>query len=89
MMTATKELSYDIADINLAERGRFRMAWAAKEMPVLDLLEERFRKEQPFKGIRMAAAMHVTSETANLMRVLMAGRRGSCAVRQQPAQHAG
>ncbi|MCC6454743.1 MAG: adenosylhomocysteinase [Caldilineaceae bacterium] len=72
-MSDTKELTYDIADIGLAERGRFRMAWAAKEMPVLDLLEERFRKEQPFKGIRVAAAMHVTSETANLMRVLIAG----------------
>jgi adenosylhomocysteinase len=72
-MSATKELTYDIADIGLAERGRFRMAWAGKEMPVLDLLEERFRKEQPFKGIRVAAAMHVTSETANLMRVLLAG----------------
>ncbi len=64
---------YDIADINLAEKGRFRMAWAAKEMPVLDLIETRFKKEQPFKGIRMSAAMHVTSETANLMRILIAG----------------
>jgi len=72
-MTAAKELTYDIADINLAEKGRFRMRWAAKEMPVLDLLEERFKKEQPFKGVRMAAAMHVTSETANLMRILIAG----------------
>ncbi len=69
----TKEMNYDIADIKLADQGRFRMRWAAKEMPVLDLIEERFRKEQPFKGIRMAAAMHVTSETANLMRVLIAG----------------
>ncbi len=69
----TKELTYDIADIKLAEKGRFRMQWAAKEMPVLDLLEERFKKEQPFKGIRVAAAMHVTSETANLMRILIAG----------------
>ncbi len=69
----TTELNYDIADINLAEKGRFRMQWAAKEMPVLDLLEERFKKEQPFKGVRMAAAMHVTSETANLMRILLAG----------------
>uniref|UniRef100_A0A540VDS0 Adenosylhomocysteinase n=2 Tax=Litorilinea aerophila TaxID=1204385 RepID=A0A540VDS0_9CHLR len=69
----TKDRNYDIADINLAERGRFRMAWAAKEMPVLDLIEERFRQEQPFKGKRIAAAMHVTSETANLMRVLIAG----------------
>ena len=72
-MSVTKERSYDIADINLAERGRFRMQWAAKEMPVLDLIEERFKQEQPFKGIRMAAAMHVTSETANLMRILIAG----------------
>ncbi len=71
MTTAVK--SYDIADIKLAEKGRFRMQWAAKEMPVLDLMEERFKKEQPFKGIRMAAAMHVTTETANLMRILIAG----------------
>jgi adenosylhomocysteinase len=54
-MSVTKERQYDIADINLAERGRFRMQWAAKEMPVLDLIEERFKQEQPFKGIRMAA----------------------------------
>lgn len=73
MTTLTRELTYDIADISLADQGRFRMQWAAKEMPVLDLLEERFRKEQPFKGMRIAAAMHVTSETANLMRVLLAG----------------
>jgi len=72
-LEAKKEKAYDIADINLAEKGRFRMEWAAKEMPVLALLEERFKKEQPFKGIRMGAAMHVTSETANLMRVLLAG----------------
>ncbi|MCB0188032.1 MAG: adenosylhomocysteinase, partial [Caldilineaceae bacterium] len=52
----TKEMTYDIADIGLADKGRFRMQWAAKEMPVLDLIEERFKKEQPFKGIRMAAA---------------------------------
>jgi len=69
----TKELTYDIANIKLAEKGRFRMRWAAKEMPVLDLLEERFKREQTFKGVRLAAAMHVTSETANLMRILIAG----------------
>ncbi len=73
MTEAVKELKYDIADINLAERGRFRMEWAAREMPVLALLEERFKQEQPFKGVRIAAAMHVTSETANLMRILLAG----------------
>ena len=73
MTDAVQKLNYDVADMGLAEKGRFRMQWAAREMPVLDLLEERFRKEQPFKGIRIAAAMHVTSETANLMRILLAG----------------
>ncbi|RME63750.1 MAG: adenosylhomocysteinase [Caldilineae bacterium] len=73
MTTAVKELNYDIADINLAERGRFRMDWAAREMPVLDLIEERFKQERPFEGVRMAAALHVTAETANLMRILLAG----------------
>lgn len=73
MTTAVHHINYDIADISLAERGRFRMQWAGREMPVLDLLEERYRRERPFEGIRMAAAMHVTSETANLMRILIAG----------------
>ena len=65
--------NYHIKDINLAEGGRRRMDWAAREMPVLTSLEERFRKERPFEGIRMAACMHVTTETANLMRTLQAG----------------
>ena len=65
--------NYDIKDIRLAEKGRFRMQWAAREMPVLDLIEQRFEKEQPLKGLRMSACLHVTSETANLMRVLQAG----------------
>ncbi len=73
MSSAVNQKTYDIADINLAERGRFRMQWAGREMQVLDLLEERFRRERPFEGVRMAAAMHVTSETANLMRILIAG----------------
>jgi adenosylhomocysteinase len=59
--------------LNLADQGRFRMEWAAREMPVLDLLEKRFKEEQTFKGIRLGAAMHVTTETANLMRILLAG----------------
>ena len=64
---------FHVKDINLAERGMFRMQWAAKEMPVLDLIEKRFKEERPFDGIRIGAAMHVTSETANLMRILIAG----------------
>ncbi len=65
--------NYDIKDIRLAEKGRFRMQWAAREMPVLDQLEQRFAKERPLAGVRISACLHVTSETANLMRVLQAG----------------
>jgi adenosylhomocysteinase len=65
--------SYDIRDIALADKGRFRMQWAAREMPVLEQLEQRFAKERPLSGLRVSACLHVTSETANLMRVLQAG----------------
>ena len=65
--------NYDIKDLNLAEGGRRRMDWAEREMPVLRSIEERFRKERPFEGIRMSACLHVTTETANLMRTLQAG----------------
>ena len=65
--------NYDIKDINLADKGRLRMDWAAKEMPVLKLIEERFIKEQPLAGVRVSACLHVTSETANLMKTLKAG----------------
>lgn len=65
--------NYRIKDLNLAEGGRRRIAWASREMPVLATIEERFRKERPFEGIRMSACMHVTTETANLMRALQAG----------------
>ena len=65
--------NYNIKDLNLAEGGRRRMDWAAREMTVLASLEERFRKERPFEGIRLSCCMHVTTETANLMRVMQAG----------------
>lgn len=65
--------NYNIKDLNLAEGGRRRMDWAAHEMPVLATLEERFRKERPFEGVRMSCCMHVTTETANLMRAMQAG----------------
>ncbi len=64
---------YDIKDLNLAEGGRRRIEWAEREMPVLRLIRERFEKEKPFKGIRMSACLHVTTETASLMRTLQAG----------------
>ena len=64
---------YNIKDLNLAEGGRRRMDWAAREMTVLASIEERYRRERPFEGLRMTACMHVTTETANLMRVMQTG----------------
>jgi adenosylhomocysteinase len=64
---------YDIKDLSLADQGRKRMIWAEQEMPVLRLLRERFEKERPLAGIRVSACLHVTTETANLMRALAAG----------------
>jgi adenosylhomocysteinase len=63
----------DVKDIDLAERGRARIEWASNEMRVLGLIRERFEKEKPLEGIRIAACLHVTTETANLVRTLVAG----------------
>ena len=66
-------MDFDIKDINLAEKGRLRIEWANQSMPVLNLIQKRFEKEKPLKGIRLAACLHVTTETASLMRTLKAG----------------
>jgi adenosylhomocysteinase len=66
-------IEYDIKDESLATGGRFRIDWAEQEMPVLRALKERFDKEKPLKGMRVSACLHVTTETANLMRTLQAG----------------
>ncbi len=66
-------LDYDISDINLANKGRLRIEWADNQMPVLRLIRERFHKEKPLKGVKISACLHVTTETANLMRTLQAG----------------
>src|SRR5512139_437619 len=65
--------TYDVKDINLAEGGRRKIEWADREMPVLRLIRERFEKERPLKELRLSACLHVTSETANLMKTLHAG----------------
>lgn len=65
--------NYDIKDLKQAEGGRRRIDWAEREMPVLRLIRERFVKERPLKGMRIAACLHVTTETANLMRTLHDG----------------
>jgi len=62
----------DVKDLGLAEKGRGRIDWASREMPVLALIRERFEKERPLAGIRVAACLHVTTETANLLSMLVA-----------------
>jgi adenosylhomocysteinase len=65
--------NFDIKDSKLAEGGRLRIEWAEREMPVLRLIRERFAKERPLQGLRVSACLHVTAETANLMRTLQVG----------------
>jgi len=66
-------MQYDIKDIRLAKAGTLRIEWAAMSMPVLKRIEERFKIEKPFKGIKIAACLHVTTETASLMKTLKTG----------------
>ncbi len=63
-------MDYRIKDLKLAEKGKLRVEWAGYQMNVLNLIRERFEKEKPLKGIKIAACLHVTSETANLMLTL-------------------
>jgi adenosylhomocysteinase len=65
--------AYDVKNPKLAEGGRYRIEWGEQEMPVLRLIRERFAREQPLKGIRVSACLHVTAETANLMHTLQLG----------------
>ncbi len=73
MSTTTQKTSGDVKDISQAETGKRRIEWANQQMPVLQLIRKRFIKEQPLKGIRMSACLHVTSETANLAITLRDG----------------
>jgi len=72
-MSQTPAAQFDIKDPALAPLGRQRIAWAAREMPVLAQITERFRAEQPLRGMRLIACAHVTTETANLALALQAG----------------
>ncbi|MGD9029659.1 MAG: adenosylhomocysteinase [Anaerolineae bacterium] len=66
-------MDYDVKDLDLAPAGRHRIEWAAREMPVLHLIRQRFGEEKPLSGVRMSACLHITTETANLARTLQAG----------------
>jgi adenosylhomocysteinase len=72
-MINTSQLQYDIADRSLADEGHRRIAWAAREMPVLELIRDRFEREKPLAGLRITACVHVTTESANLALTLRAG----------------
>jgi adenosylhomocysteinase len=69
----TTSIRGDVKDSSLTPRGKDRIEWAAKEMPVLRLIRERFAKDKPLKGVRMAGCLHITTETANLAITLKAG----------------
>src|SRR6266478_379451 len=66
-------VSGDVKDLSLAGVGHQRIVWAERDMPVLRAIRERFEKEKPLAGLRMSACLHVTAETANLARTLVAG----------------
>ena len=68
-----RRMNFDVTDLKLADAGRDRILWAETQMPVLNLIRERFRKEQPFKGMRVSCCLHITTETANLLRTIQAG----------------
>src|SRR5215469_1103049 len=65
--------NYDVKNIALAGEGKLKIEWAGKQMPVLKSIQERFKKEKPLKGITLAACLHITSETANLLIALQTG----------------
>jgi adenosylhomocysteinase len=66
-------MKHDVTDVKLASKGKKRILWADGDMPVLQLVRERFAREKPLKGVRMSACLHITAETANLARTLQAG----------------
>ena len=66
-------MDYDVKDIKLAPQGKLKIEWAEASMPVLRLIKKRFKRERPLAGTRVTACLHVTTETANLMKTLQAG----------------
>src|SRR5437867_970203 len=77
-------MRYDVKDLALAGKGKDRIEWAQQSMPVLQLIRERFQKEQPVKGIRISACLHVTTETANLAITLREGGANLCLCASNP-----
>lgn len=80
----TTETKYDIKDITLAVKGKQRIEWAGREMPVLKQIKERFAKEKPFAGLRLVACCHVTTETAHLAIAIKAGGADAILIASNP-----
>ena len=76
--------NYEVKDLSLAPLGKQRIAWAAREMPVLKQIADRFAQEKPLQGIRISACCHVTTETANLAIALQAGGAESVLIACNP-----
>ncbi|HLO50599.1 MAG TPA: adenosylhomocysteinase, partial [Kamptonema sp.] len=84
-MTATVvQLKHEVKDLSLAPLGKQRIEWAGREMPVLGQIRDRFAKEKPFTGIRLAACCHVTTETAHLAIALKAGGADAVLIASNP-----
>src|SRR5678815_2891640 len=83
-MSATRSLEYDVKDIGLASKGKQRIEWAEREMPVLRLIRERFAEEKPLDGVKLVACAHITTETANLARALQAGGAEAVLIASNP-----
>ncbi len=77
-------MKFDVKDLKLAAHGKKRILWADNDMPVLALVRERFAKEKPLRGLKMSCCLHVTAETANLMRTLVAGGADACLCASNP-----
>ena len=84
MVATPIQQKYDIKDIALAPKGKQRIEWAAREMPVLKQIQERFAKEKPFAGIRLVACCHVTTETASLAIALKLGGADAILIASNP-----
>jgi adenosylhomocysteinase len=83
-MTVTAPLKHEVKDLALAPLGRQRIEWAGREMPVLKQIRDRFEKEKPFAGLRLAACAHVTTETAHLAIALKAGGADAVLIASNP-----
>ncbi len=84
MVAAPVQQKYDIKDISLAPKGKQRIEWAGREMPVLQQIKERFAKEKPFAGLRLVACCHVTTETAHLAIAIKAGGADAILIASNP-----